>query len=348
MPRTIKARGTTKAKPSSDLPSDPPAPGGIPPEDPGRSKDSGHLRTTLYRLHCFEVAVEEGGFKRATARLHITQPALSYQMKQLERTLGAQLFYRRPGGIGTTAAGKLLFQHAQQVSAAVAQAKRALKELSETEVGEVRIGTINSVGIYFLAPLLWLMRERHPTIRPTVLYRESNDIVATVLTDQLDLAILADPAIDHRLRYETLFEDPLSLVCGLNHPLAGSSKLSPELLAEAQFVALSAGTPTGALIRTYCDRLGLAAEPAVSSDNVETVKRMVEIGMGVAFLPDLVTERDILSDTQRDGRLIRVPLDPPLSRRIVLVTWNKPAASRAVTAFIDEVRNHSAKWRAKA
>ena len=79
--------------------------------------------TSLNRLHCFEVVVEESGFKRATARLHITQPALSYQMKHLEDELGVQLFLRRPGGVSLTDAGRLLYAHVQRVSAAVRRAE---------------------------------------------------------------------------------------------------------------------------------------------------------------------------------------------------------------------------------
>src|SRR3990172_7887805 len=104
----------------------------------------------LHQLQCFIVVLEEGGFKRATARLGITQPALSYQIKQLEEELGVQLFHRRAGGITPTEAGRLLFQHAQRVSAAVRQAQRAIKELSEGTAGEIRVGTVNSIGIHFL------------------------------------------------------------------------------------------------------------------------------------------------------------------------------------------------------
>jgi DNA-binding transcriptional LysR family regulator len=304
-----------------------------------------HLRTTLYRLHCFEVVVEEAGFKRATARLHITQPALSYQIKQLEEELGAQLFYRRPGGVSPTEAGRLLFQHAQQVSAAVRQAKRAIKELSEGAAGEVRIGTVNSVGIYFLPQLLLTMRERYPATRPTVFYREADDTIENLLANQLDLAILADPRVDRRLRYETLFEERVSLVSGRSHPFFGSATIPPKRLKGAQFVALSPRTPTGALIGSYLDRLGIAVEPVISTDNVETVKRMVEIGMGIAFLPDMVTEREVVSEANPNGRLGRSLVEPPITRRIVLVAWNERPASRAVTAFIDEVRRQSSTWR---
>jgi DNA-binding transcriptional LysR family regulator len=300
--------------------------------------------TTLNRLHCFEVVVEEAGFKRATARLNITQPALSYQIKQLEEDLGAQLFYRRPGGVSPTEAGRLLFQHAQQISAAVRQAHRAIKELSEGAAGEVRIGTINSVGIYFLPRLLLGMRERYPAMKPTVLYRDSDDIIDTLLSNQIDLAILADPRVDRRLRYETLFEEKVSLVAGRCHPLFGSTTVRPRRLKGTQFVALSRQTPTGALIASYLDRLGVAVEPVLSTDNVETVKRMVEIGMGVAFLPDMVTECDVVSEARPEARLGRSLVDPPLTRRVVLVSWNEFPASRAVAAFIDELRAQSRTW----
>ena len=308
------------------------------------AKTERSCETTLNRLHCFEVVVEEAGFKRATARLNITQPALSYQIKQLEEDLGAQLFYRRPGGVSPTEAGRLLFQHAQQISAAVRQAQRAIKELSEGAAGEVRIGTINSVGIYFLPRLLLRMRERYPAMKPTVLYRDSDEIVDTLLANQIDLAILADPRVDRRLRYETLFEESVSLVTGRSHPLFGAQTVRPKRLKGTQFVALSRQTPTGALIASYLDRQGIDVEPVLSTDNVETVKRMVEIGMGVALLPDMVTECDVVGEARPDARLARSAVDPPLTRRVVLVSWNEFTASRAVAAVIDELRDQSRAW----
>jgi LysR family transcriptional regulator, hydrogen peroxide-inducible genes activator len=292
--------------------------------------------TNLYRLHCFEVVVEEGGFKRATARLHTTQPALSYQIKRLEVELGAQLFYRRPGGVSPTEAGRLLYEHTQRVSAAVRRAKQAMKDLSEGATGEVRIGTVNSIGIYFMPQILWAMRERCPAAKLTVLYRDADDILDAMLANQLDVAVLADPRADRRLRYETLFEERISLVSGRTHPLFGCPSVNVQQLESLDFVALSERTPTGALISCYLDRLGVAVDPVVSTENVETVKRMVETGMGVAFLPDMVTERDVSEGP--GGRLSRSRTDPPFTRRIVLVSWGELCASRAVEAFIDEVR----------
>ncbi len=296
--------------------------------------------TTLYRLHCFEVVVEEGGFKRATARLHITQPALSYQIKRLEVEVGAQLFYRRPGGVIPTQAGHLLFQHAQQVSAAVRQAKHAMKDLSVGAAGEVRIGTVNSIGSYFLPRVLWAMRERCPAKQLTVLYREADDIIDALLANRVDLAILADPRADRRLRYETLFEERVSLVSGRSHPFFGCETIRPKQLEGVELVALSRQTPTGALIASYLERLDVTVEPVLSTDNVETIKHMVESGMGVALLPDMVTESEV-RESQPDRRLGRSLMEPPLTRRIVLVSWNEFAPSHTAAAFLDEVRQRS-------
>jgi DNA-binding transcriptional LysR family regulator len=111
-------------------------------------------------------------------------------------------------------------------------------------------------------------------------------------------------------------------------------------------VALSSQTPTGALVQKYLESLGLRVEPVVSAEDVLTVKRMVEMGIGAAFLPDMVTHRDIASRANPTGRLCRAEFEPPLTRRIVLVTWDAVPSSLAVKTVVDEVRRHSASWQA--
>jgi DNA-binding transcriptional LysR family regulator len=324
-----------------------------PPAEPVRSKRAGRVETgdavagrtgltSLNRLHCFQVVVEEAGFKRATARLHITQPALSYQMKHLEEELGVLLFHRRPGGVSLTETGKLLYEHVQKVSQAVLQAKRAVKELPA--VGEVRIGTVNSIGTYFLPRVLAAMRENHAAIRPVLFRARSDEFIEALLANQVDVALLADPKVDRRLHYETLFEERVSLVAGRSHPFHGATSVGRDQLQGAQFVALSPQTPTGLLIRKYLDRLGVEVEPVVSTDDIETVKRMAEMGLGAAFLPDMVTEGAVATPANPDGRLRRVPFEPVLRRRIVMARWNAVPASRAMAAFVEEVRRLGSCW----
>ena len=179
--------------------------------------------TSLNRLHCFEVVVEESGFKRATARLHITQPALSYQMKHLEQDLGVQLFLRKPGGVTLTEAGRLLYAHVQRVSAAVRRAEQAVRELPAA--GQVRVGTVNSIGTYFLPQVLAAVQARHSATVP-IRYRARWAPSSTrCAASRPALAILADPRVDKRLRYETLLEERVSLVSSRAHPFFGRPEI---------------------------------------------------------------------------------------------------------------------------
>jgi DNA-binding transcriptional LysR family regulator len=294
----------------------------------------------LHQLQCFIAVLEEGGFKRATARLGITQPALSYQIKRLEEELGVQLFHRLPGGITPTDSGRVLLEHAHHVISTVHEAHQAVRELSEGVAGEIRIGTIKCVGTYVLPRLLWEIRGKHPMVRPRLQYRSSEELLESVASKELDVALVADPAADRRLNYELAFEEQISLVAAPGHPLYGRPSVAISDLKDVQFVALSAQSSTGALIQRYIDRLGITIVPSFSTDDVETVKMMVEERMGVAFLPDMVTSSDVAGD---GPRLTRTALEPPLSVRLFVITRRDSHRSLALDAFLDAVRGMGGK-----
>jgi len=300
----------------------------------------------LYQLRCFKTAVEEGGFKRAAIRLHVTQPALSYQIKRLEDELGVSLFHRRPRGASPTEAGRVLFQHAQKTMNGINKAERAIQELTEGIRGEIRVGSVDSVGIYFLPPVLQAVRSMYPATCPKLMYSHSNDIMQALLSNELDLGILANPGPDRRLQQEILIEEHLSLVCSRSHPFFGISTIKTSEIKGMEFAALSPGSPSGSLIRKYLARLGVSIEIVSTTDNVETVKKMVEAGLGIAFLPDMATKQDIPCKDKSTAHLWRIEVDPPLSRQIVLVSWKDSHMSRAIKAFIEQLRQHSHKWRA--
>lgn len=299
----------------------------------------------LHQLQCFVAVVEEGGFNRATTRLHMTQPAISYQIKLLEDELGLPLFYRRSRGVSVTEPGRVLFRHALKIQEMVRQARQALESLSGGIAGEVRVGTVNSVGIYFLPGVLHTMRDKYPAARPTVLYRSSYEIINALLANRIDLALVANPQPDRRLRQETVFVERVSLVCHRDHPFFGRKSIKPTELDGQAFATLTPENPTGQMVRDYLAKLGVSIETVVSTDNVETVREMVEAGLGVAFLPDMVTSRGINCNGKPLSGFGRVDIHPPLTRRIVLVTWRQIELSPAVAAFANELRAHGAAWK---
>ncbi len=311
----------------------------------GCMNKDGHVE--LHQLRCFLAVVEEGGFNRATTRLRITQPALSYQIKQLEEELGTCLLNRRPSGVSATSSGRVLAQYARDIMEMVRKARRSVEEMTDGVTGEIRIGTVNSVGIYFLPQILWSMRERFTDIRPMVLYRHSNEIIDALLSDRIDMALVANPRSDRRLRQENIIEEKVSLVCGRSHPFFSRQRIRPSELKGLQFVSLSSENPTGKLIQEHLARMGVSVEPVVSTDNVETVKKMVQVGLGVAFLPDMVTSPDVACGKENKplGRLARIEVGPPLFRRIALVTWKQFETNRATAAFVEELHLQASRWK---
>ncbi|MGB7632005.1 MAG: LysR family transcriptional regulator [Candidatus Deferrimicrobium sp.] len=299
----------------------------------------------LHQLHCFLAVVEEGGFNRATTRLHITQPALSYQIKRLEEELGVSLFHRHPRGINPTEAGRVLLQNAQEIIESVRRARRAVEIRSKGVAGEIRIGTVESVGVYILPDVLRKIKEKYPMSRPTVMYRQAGEILDALLSNQVDLAVIANPRLDRRFNFETILEERISLVCSKTHPFFGRSTAKPSELRGLQFISLTPETPTGQLIRDHLARLGVSVDVVVTTPSVGTVKKMVEVGLGVAFLPDMVTREDLLCSGKPLNQLARIEVRPPLTRRIMLVTWKKIQCSPVIQAFLDDLRLYGLNWK---
>jgi DNA-binding transcriptional LysR family regulator len=196
--------------------------------------------------------------------------------------------------------------------------------------------------------VLAAVHERYAAAVPVLYRARSDENIEALLANQVDLAILAEPRLDKRLRYQTLFQERVSLVSSRAHPFFGVPTIRAEQLETAALVSLSHQTPTGILVQKYLDRLGVHVEPVVSTEDIQTVKRLVEMGIGAAFLPDMVTHRDVASRSNPGARLYRSQIEPPLTRDIVLVTWDESPSSRAVGAFVEEVRRQSSTWPAAA
>jgi len=265
----------------------------------------------------------------------MTQPALSYQIRQLEKELGTSLFHRRPGGVSPTAAGRVLSIHAEGVMETVRRAQRAIEELSERMAGEVRIGTISSIGVHVLPQVLAAIREEYPAIKPSVLYHHSNVIVEALASNKIDLALMVNPQADNRFKRDTIIEERLFLVCGKNHPLFGKDSISVSELKLQQFISLPSDSFTGQLIRDHLAKLGVSVDPVVSTNNIETAKKMVEMGLGIAFLPELLISPNLVTKNNPQGTLGQLNAGPVLARKIAMVTWKHMDVSKTIRTFAD-------------
>lgn len=288
------------------------------------------LRHIKYLL----AVADHGNFTRAAEALHVSQPTLSQQIRQLERTLGVALLDRSSRSVRLTDAGEAYTRHARQALRNLAAGERAVHDVQDLSRGQLRVGMTPTFTPYLIGPLVHRFRVAHPGITLAVWEGNQDRIEADLLDDRLDLGIaFAGPhiaGIDHRM----LFTETLSLVVGSGHRLAGVTTAVP--------VAEVAGEALGLLSSDFATRLhtdayfadcGVAQNIAVEANSIGALLEFVRRGSLATVLPDAIAGEH--------ADLHRVTLEPKLPTRSVQLLQRAAvyhsAAARAFTEVVNAV-----------
>lgn len=268
---------------------------------------------TLRELEYVVAVAEEGHFGRAAARCHVSQPALSMQIRRLEERLGVVLFERTPRRVRPTPQGERLVAQARRV---LEEARRfaALARDADALSGPVRIGAIETLGPYYLPHVLLPLAERFPGLRPVLHEGRTARLVRLLLDGELDVVLLSPPAGREGVELFPLFFEPFVLLCRRDDPLAARPRPTLAGLAGERLLLLEEG---------HCLRdqaLALCAAPAlgtVHATSIETLRQMVAAGLGHTLLPRLaVDDRHPLAAV-----LHWAPLDDPEAGRDIALAW---------------------------
>jgi molybdate transport repressor ModE-like protein len=291
------------------------------------------LGVELRHLAALEAVAEEGSFGRAAQRLGYTQSAVSQQIAQLEKVVGAKLV-ERPGGpraVSLTDAGRLLLRHADAIVARLAAAQADMRALQAGEAGPLRVGILQSVGARLLPQLIGRFKQEFPRVSVQVIEGNTpEELLPLVESGELDLAFAELALPEGPFDWVELLRDPYVLLVSADSPLAGREQAPP-------FRELS-GLP---LIgwRTDRDQDIPGAEYAFRSDDNGTVLGLVEAGLGVAVAPRLVLRPD------REG-IVALPFGSRRPPRVLVLAWHReryrsPAAER----FVELARELAAELR---
>lgn len=294
----------------------------------------------LRSLKVFLDAVEHGSLSKAAARNFITPSAVSQQLKALEEELGTSLLIRERSGVSQTEAGRVVAEHARALLGRVERIISDVKALEGKVAGNLRIGSIYSVGLYFLPPYISEFIRTYPDAHIHMTYLRSDDIASRVASGALDLGAVAYPRASEGLTVVSVGEDPIVLVVPAGHRLAGRPDVAPSEIADEPFIAFHHETPTGAAIQRFLSSAGVRVRITHEFDNIDTIKRAVEVGAGISLVPSetiLACEQDgLITVPFARGGLVR-PLGL-LRRRTLgaaaeafvgLLTWRGPGVRRA-------------------
>ena len=303
---------------------------------------SSNLVLNRNHLALFRAVAEAGGFSRAAEVIHISQPAISMQVAELEESLGTPLFDRLPRGVRLTDAGQTLLGYARRIAILEEEAERAMRELRGLERGRLALGASMTIGSYLLPKVLGEFRARHPAVELGLTIANTDTIKTRLIDGTLDLGLTEGmPPQDEELSTRVFREDELIIIAPPDHPLAkkAAGKPRPQAVTARQLcgqplVLREPGSGTReVLLRALADGGAEPGEVVLTLNNTEAIKCAVIAGLGLAAVSRLCVTFELAG-----GVLVELPTRGLKLRRSfyeVFVSGREPSPSvQAFTAML--------------
>ncbi len=285
----------------------------------------------LAQLDAFIAAADCGSFSRAAEVLSVAQPSLSNRIQSLEREVGQSLFERMGRGVKLTDAGHAFLPYAQRMNRALQDGLLVLEGTRDGTAGRLTIGTAPAVGTYVLPRLLKIFCDNRGGVDVLVRTGHSDDVLQLVLDDDVQIGF-GRPINHPDVRTIVLYQDELVLVVSSEHRYAKRGTVRVEDLAGDSLILFDRDSGYYSMIMTLFRDLGVVPHQQMQLDSIEATKKMVEMNLGIALLPELSVEREM-----RLGTLHKVHIESagPVKRDIaVMYRRNKPQ-SGPMSAFLD-------------
>ena len=276
-------------------------------------------------LKAFITVAELGSFSEAADRLYLTQSAISKRIAQLEQQIGKKLFDRIARQVSLTEAGSELLPRAQRILQEYDSALQAINDLSGEASGTLRLAISHHLGLHRLPPVLKQFAQQYPNVTLDIEFMDSEKAYEQVLHGQSEVAVIT-LALEshHNIHSKKIWNDPLRFICAQDHQLASLKQPQLKDLAEYPIILPGLNTYTGRIIQNLFQQEGMPLQAPMSTNYLETISTMVEIGLGWSVLPETLV---------RD--LYVMPLKSiTIERELGYIHHMKRSLSNAAVAFL--------------
>ncbi len=280
-------------------------------------------------LKVFCDLAETESFTRASQINSVSQSAVSQTISALERHFNCLLIERSKKNFRLTTEGEVLYNHSKEILQAYAAIHSRMQEIKHVVSGEIRVATVYSIGLHDLPPYLKRFMQKYPDVKLHVEYRRANQVYDGVLGNIVDLGLVAYPVPDEKLAVVTLRKDPLVLVCHPEHALAKLKTVKLKALNGEKLVSFEPDMPTRKALDKIFKGQNVAVEHAMEFDNIETVKRAIELNCGVAIVPATTVRQEVAHQT-----LKAVPLEGNYFRPLAAIYRKSKVLSPAMQQFL--------------
>ncbi len=284
----------------------------------------------LYSLQVFLTVATERSFSRAADKLLRTQPAVSLAVQRLEQELGEKLIDRSGKDLLLTDAGRTVIDYARRFESLQHELENSLAELRDTSAGCLTIGANESTALYLIRHIE-KYRELHPKVRLQVRRSLSSKVPDELLDGNLELGVISYDPGDERLTSRVIYTDALAFVVSPRHRLAGRKNISITELASENFIAHNVISPYREVVLRNFQSHKVPLRMDVEMPTIETIRKLVQGNLGVAFLPRMCVEQEIEQGTLHEVKVREMHVE----RKIRLVYPTRRALSHAARAFLD-------------
>ena len=288
----------------------------------------------LYALQVFQTVVAERSFSRAAEKLFRTQPAVSLAVQRLETDVGEKLLDRSQKELRLTDAGRTVLEHARRFDNVRRGLEDALAELRDKSAGRLSIGA-NESSILYLLPHLERFRRQFPKIKVQVRRSQSSRIPVELLEGDLELGVASYDPGDDRLVTKVIYTDALAFIVSPKHPLARRRSVTIAELGEETFIAHNVLSPYREVVLREFRRHKVPLRMDVEMPTLETIRRLVASGEGVAFLPRMCVRQDVESGAVREVTVKELHVE----RKVRLLYAKARTLSHAARAFLELVQS---------
>ncbi|MFT3838755.1 MAG: LysR family transcriptional regulator [Myxococcaceae bacterium] len=289
----------------------------------------------LESLKMFCDVVETGSFSRAAQLNHVTQSAVSQQIRALENRYAQRLLSRSARQVTPTPAGERLFRGCKEILARFTEVEQEIREQATEVSGAATVSTIYSVGLHELQNIQRELLKTHPKVNMRLNYRRSDQVYDDVILGAADLGLVAYPQPRAGIDVIPFREDKLVVVMPPNHPLASKAKITMAALSQQPFIAFDREAPSRKGIDKLFRDKGVELTPTMEMDNVETIKRAVELGLGLSVLPLPSVQMELSTNS-----LVTKPFaEGSYTRPIGVLVRKGKYLSRAAQAVLDTFKS---------
>ena len=283
---------------------------------------------TLRQIRIFLSAAKHLSFTRAAEELHISAPAISLQIKEMEEDIGVSLFTRENRKVALTSGGEYFLLYARRVSSTLNEANTMMERFRGTQFRHLKIGLV-STAKYFLPHLLVQFKKDYPNLQIKIEVRNRQQLVELLRDGEIDIAIMGLPPKEIDTRVEAFANHPHVFIASPNHPLAGQLNIPPEALTKFEMISREPGSGTRAIMEKYFTEHNIAPIVSMEMSSNETIKQAVMADLGISFLSlhtigsELANKQIVILDIQ----------NTPIIRTWHVVALTKRNASQAAEAF---------------